>query len=268
MHAIARRGPQVAIGIGADAVRAAGCDGMEHLAPRQLCAIDIKDADVLRIGVEHPAGVGDIQAGFVGRKGQPVRTVKIAEHGIDPARGINPVDLTGQFLFGLEPFVIGGDPVMGVGEPDRAVRFDDNVVWRVQGFAVKAVGNHRDGSVEFCPGDAPCAMFAGQQPALTVARVPVGIVRRASESRQARARCPAQDAVVRNVGKQQTVGIAEPHRAFGPVKAGGELFDRGIAHDKGAKTRIGGFEEGHLVLLSGGRLSGALAAKTASAFIR
>ena len=140
---------------------------------------------------------------------------------------------------------------MGVGEPDRAVRFDHNIIGRVQGLAVKAVGNHRDGSVKFGPGYAACAMFAGQQPALTVAGVAVGIVRRAAEGRQPRAGRPAQDAVVRNVGKQQTVGIAEPDRAFGPVKAGGKLLDRGIAHDKGAKTRIGGFEEGHLVLLSG-----------------
>ena len=56
----------------------------------------------------------------------------------------------------------------------------------------------------------PLAWFDGWRKALTRADAVV----------------PAQDAVVRDVAEQQEAAVAEPHRAFGPVEAGGQPLDR------------------------------------------
>jgi hypothetical protein len=53
--------------------------------------------------------------------------------------------------------------------------------------------------------------------------------------------------VVGNIGEQQAIGIAEPDRAFYPVKAGCQLLDRGIAHHEAGEFRFQSLEETHLI---------------------
>ena len=62
-----------------------------------------------------------------------------------------------------------------------AVGCADDVVGRVEALAVEAVGQHGDAAVVLGARDAARQVLAGDQPALAVARVAVGVVRRLAE---------------------------------------------------------------------------------------
>src|SRR5207302_5081660 len=103
-----------------------------------------------------------------------------------------------------------------VAEPDRAVRLDDDVVGRRQLLALEAVRQHRDRPVIFGAGQPLRIHLAGDQPALAVPRVAVGVIGRLAEhADRAGLLLPFYDAVVRDVAPQEVAPIAEPHRAFG-----------------------------------------------------
>ena len=69
-----------------------------------------------------------------------------------------------------------------------AVALAHDVVGRVQLLAVVAVGQHGDVAVVLGARDAPRQVLAGDQPALPIARVAVGEVRRAAEQAPGAAR--------------------------------------------------------------------------------
>ena len=69
--------------------------------------------------------------------------------------------------------VVTVDAVGGIGEPDRAVRFDDHVVGRVQLLALIPVGEHADRSVMLDPATPASTMLAGDEPSLAVSRMAV-----------------------------------------------------------------------------------------------
>src|SRR5690348_17794654 len=72
-------------------------------------------------------------------------------------------------------------------------------------------------------------VLAGDQPALLVARVTVGVVRRLPEDADLSGfLLPFQDAVIRDIAPQKRAELAEPDRAFAPAAAGIKPFDRGI----------------------------------------
>src|SRR6266446_4937744 len=99
--------------------------------------------------------------------------------------------------------VIAEDAELRIGEPDRAVGFHHHVVWRVEPLALVAVADHRDRAVIFGAGDAPRVMLAGDEPALAVAGVAVGVVRwLAEDADRAGLLVPAHDPVVRDVAPQ------------------------------------------------------------------
>ena len=88
---------------------------------------------------------------------------------------------------------------------------------------------HGDGAVVFGARDAPGVVFAGEEPALAIASVAVGVVRRLAENAdRARLLVPAHDAVVGDVAPQQAAPVAEPDRAFAPAHAGGDPLDAGV----------------------------------------
>src|SRR5262249_60124048 len=101
----------------------------------------------------------------------------------------------------------------------------------IERLAVELVDQHRDGAVIFGAGDAARIVLAGDEAALAVAGVAVGVVRRFSEHADAAGLLlPAHDAVVGNVAPQQVAAVAEPHRPLAPAHAGGPPLDPGHTH--------------------------------------
>ena len=138
-------------------------------------------------------------------------------------RAVDPVDIGVDLGLGLVALVIAEQAEDRIGEPDRAVGFHHDVVRRVQPLAVEGIHQHRDRAVIFGAGHAAAAMLAGDQPALAVAGVAVGEIRRlAEDADRAGLLFPFDDAVVGNVAAQKIAPVAEPHRAFGPAQAGGQ----------------------------------------------
>src|SRR5439155_12990505 len=88
------------------------------------------------------------------------------------------VDVGGG-LFGLFllAFPLAVDAEQRIGEPDRIVGLDHDVVRRVQPLALELVGQHRDLAVLLGAGDAAGdRVLAGDEAALAVARVAVGVI--------------------------------------------------------------------------------------------
>ena len=113
---------------------------------------------------------------------------------------------------------------MGIGEPDRAVGSDRDVVGRIQPLSLEAVRNDAHRAVVLRSRHAPRAVLARNQATGPVAGKAVGKVRRLAINGQPGRRRPAVDPVVRNIRKQQAVGISEPNRTFGPVESRCEFF--------------------------------------------
>lgn len=104
--------------------------------------------------------VRDIKCSLIRRKAQPVRSPEPIGHDTDIARrGIEPIYMLRELWFGPKPLFIA---VNGIGEPDRAVRMDDDVVGGVEGPAVvvveqgggfvRAFGFHVDEAARFAEG--------------------------------------------------------------------------------------------------------------------
>ncbi len=126
---------------------------------------DVENADMARHVMFCGAGIGNIKLRLIGREGKAVRLDEILDDGVDrPACRIDPVDVARGLLgLGLVALVIRQDAVGRIGEPDPAVGVYDDVVRRVQPFALVAVGENGDGAVRLGAGDAAAAMFAGDQ---------------------------------------------------------------------------------------------------------
>ena len=175
------------------------------------------------------ARLHDVEARLVGREGEPVRAVDVAAHdGQAPARRIHAIDVGRQLRRGAMSLVEAEHAEGRVGEPDRPVRPAHDVVGRVERLAVVAVGDHRDRPVVFGARDPPRVVLAGEEPALPVARVAVGVVRRLAEhADRARLLLPLEDPVVGDVAPEEVAPVAEPGRSFRPAKAGSQPLDLG-----------------------------------------
>jgi hypothetical protein len=107
-------------------------------------------------------------------------------------------------------------------------------------------------------GDPAAAVLAGNQPALAVAGVTVGEVRRFSVDRDRAALfLPFQDAVVRDVAAQQIAPVAEPRRPFGPSQPGRQPLDRRQFQPVFFEARIHGMDR-RIGIIRGGTPAGAL----------
>src|ERR1700674_3257828 len=89
-----------------------------------------------------------------------------------PAIDVAAADLLGRAV----PLIVGVNAVGGVGEPDRVIRFHDEVVRRVEALAVPFVREDGDPAVDLGAGHAARQMLAGDEPALIVDAVAVRIV--------------------------------------------------------------------------------------------
>ena len=181
---------------------------------------------MLRLGV--PLPLDDVELLLVGREGEAVGVHEVGDDRGQLAVGADAVDVGGRLL-GLRarafPFAV--DAEHRVGEPDAVVGLDDDVVRRVQPLALEAVGQHRDLAVLLGPRHAARdRMLAGDEAALAVARVAVGVVRLGAEDGEAAVLLvELHDPVVRDVADQHVAALREVHRPFGPAHAGGDLLD-------------------------------------------
>src|SRR5215510_3907946 len=77
-------------------------------------------------------------------------------------------------------------------------------------------------------GDAPAAVLAGDEAALAVARVAVGVIGGLAEHADPPGLLvPAHDAVVGNIAPQEAARVAEIDRPLVEAAAGGDAFDAG-----------------------------------------
>ena len=272
MHAVAGAGPNPPLGVDAEAVEQTRRAFREHLAAgkRRAVGADLETADVARpVHLMRDAGVGDIEQALVRREGEAVRPHHVGDDGRDLARArIDAIDVAAADLRRLPvALVIGVDAIGGIGEPDRAVRLHDDVVGGVEPLALIAVGEHHDAAVPMGHGDAARQMLAGDQPALVVDGVAVGIVRALAEHRDLMAGLgEPHHAVVGDVGPDEVAPGGEPGRPLAPARARPQPLDAHMARVKlaeppvvGNKSRPFDFTVIHRVLPFWGGMLGALA---------
>ena len=117
-----------------------------------------------------------------------------------------------------------------VGEVERAVRPDPDIVRTVQRPALVPVEKHGDLAVR---GDGPeggLLVGAGDQIAAGVETHAVGAACRLQERDQRAAHGPLQDAVVRLIGEEE-VALRVTRRPLGEREAAGEFLQRGAWRD-------------------------------------
>ena len=211
--------PQIAVDIAAEAVgRAPRLGGDETAAVRELVVVDVVDAD----HSWDQARFDDIELLLVVREGKSVRAIDLAgHHRSPPGLRIEAVQVGRQFGGGHVALVVAQNAEGRIAEPDRVVGFDHDVVRRVERLAVELVHQHGDRAVVFGARHAPAVVLAGDESALAVARIAVGVVRRgAVHAGASRPLVPTHDAVVGNIAPEQAARVAEIDRPLAPAHAG------------------------------------------------
>ena len=135
--------------------------------------------------------------------------------------------------------VVRQDAVGRIGEPDRPVRADHDVVRAVQPLALVLVGDERQPAVVLGADDAAAAVLARDETALTVDGVAVGVVRRLTEDAdRAIALVEAHHPVVGDVREDEMPAGGEVGRPFGPAPAGPQAVNARRAVEAVAEPRI------------------------------
>src|SRR5271170_5517345 len=136
MDTVGRATPDVAVLVDAHAVAVARFNLVKNIAAgeRGLIGPDIEDANVLaRTVAGLVASLSYEEPALVGRKGEPIRSVEIVRHNPNVAAfGVEAVDCRRLFRGLPSAFIIVRYSVERVGEPDRAIRFHDDIVRCVQ----------------------------------------------------------------------------------------------------------------------------------------
>src|SRR5712671_6721822 len=167
--------PQIALDIAAETVRRpfAGIDENAPIGEPRAVLDHVENTDETR----PRTGFDNVELSLIGRKTKTVWPVDVA--GYDRGGGgpaVHSIDVGRQFRRRLLAFVITEDAEGRIGEPDRTVGFDDHVVRRVEPLAVEPVENDGDRAVILGAGDPPPLVLAGDEPALAVAAIAVGVV--------------------------------------------------------------------------------------------
>ncbi len=173
----------------------------------------------------HAARIDDVEDFFIGREGEAIGEEKIAGQKIDRAEiGTDAIDAVEVEIPWLRQI---GD-VPWIGEIDRAVGLDDDVVRLVERPALIVVGDHRKAAVFFLARDAAREAFAGDEPALGIARMAVGAVRLLAIDARPLAGRVFDQPVVADRAEEEEPAFLPPHGAFGisaAAETGGELRD-------------------------------------------
>src|SRR5271166_4746067 len=117
-----------------------------------------------------------------------------------------------------------------VAEPDRTVGLDDDIIRPGELLAVEPLGEHGNRAVIFGACQALGIHLAGDEPALAVAGIAVGVMRRPAEYiDRASLLLPFHDSVIGDVAPQQKPAITEPHRPLGKATTADDTLDSGVA---------------------------------------
>src|SRR5438067_6016482 len=138
------------------------------------------DADVFGgFRVVSGAGIADVELLVIRRKAQSVWLEQFVGDLVHLAGlAVDAVDSFFHFeRHYASAFVDSGDAVTGIGEPDTAIGMHDDVVRRVETFALELVGYYSHRAVVLIAGYAPRAMLAGELAAFVVESVAVAVVR-------------------------------------------------------------------------------------------
>ncbi len=162
---------------------------------------------------------------LVGREGEAVRVDEVVADDRQLAgRPVEPEDeAAAQLRVGLVALAVVEDAVRRIGEPDRAVGRDDDVVRRVEPLALVPVDDRRPRPVALVARDAarcrarrrgPCrrGRACGRSRSRTAGRARVGAV----------GRRPAAHDVAPDVAPDDGVLVGDVDRALGPGRAVGE----------------------------------------------
>ena len=139
-----------------------------------------------------------------------------------PDLSVHAVDEAAVLLgVGLVALRVVEDPVRRIGEPDRAVGGDDDVVRRVEPPGPEPVDHRRARAVAFVARDPAPAVLAGEDRAVVVERVAVGEVRRLEQDLIAVGIGPAADGVAPDVAPEDGVLVGDVDGSLGPDGAVG-----------------------------------------------
>ncbi len=156
------------------------------------------------------ARVVDIEQPLVGRERDPVRLDEcLGQEALGAEIGSDAVD-AGILQIPL----LGHDAGTRIGEIDRAIRLDHDVVRPIEPPALEAVGNHGEAAVELAARDAAGVVLAGHEPALQVAREAVGAIGRLEIDGNAFTWREFQSAAAVDVVEQQVAALLPPQRSF------------------------------------------------------
>ena len=246
MDAVASRTPNASFTIQSEAIEQAFRTFSKYLsAAKSVVVSDNVSPNVPgAVRIVRDPRISDIQQAFIRRKRQTVWFDVVVRHDADVARRVNSVDMAcSDFALRTVPFVVYQNSVTWVGKPNRSIRFNHDVVWRVQLFAIEGVRDNRDGSVMFRTCDAACQMFAGYKPPLPIDRMAIGIVGRLPK-RGYGAICLIipHDAVVRDIRPKQVSTRGKPHRSLGPTRPCPKPLDPGVTDQTCSELGLDDFE--------------------------
>lgn len=201
--------------------------------------------------VEHP----DVQAGriideepaFIERKAETIGLVKVIDQQRQgPRIRVEAVHALEIKLARAIKAHAGVDAAVGrVAEINRAIRFHDHIVGAVQLLALEVRGqDFVAAAVQIRATEAAAGVLAGEDAALMVVGIAVGLAARLPKLNQALFLAPAVHCVGGDVGKGEMALKRMPDRAFRKLEAGGELFEFSIRWDEVQKAGVTNFE-GH-----------------------
>ena len=243
-HAIAGRGPDIALPVDTEPVIDAGLQCCEHAleADRALVRLHRIGHDLARmVRLVRDAGVGHVEQALIRRESEAVRPHHVGDDRRHlPRHRLDAVDVRGTDL-GLRrmTLVMAVDAVGRIGEPDAAVPLLHDIVGRVEALALETIGQRRPGSVMLKPRDAAATMLAGDHAAEVVQRMAVVVAARVFEDADGAIRfVKAHDTVAGDVRPEETLGGGHIDGAFGPAQASVKLLQLRVGDDQPVEARI------------------------------
>src|SRR4051794_23975509 len=211
---------------------------------------DREAADVTTVGVVDPERL------LVLGEAQAVRLLEVVDEQLQLAVGGDAVDaLEVELLLTLDSEA-GPAPVGRIGEDDRAVRGDDDIVGAVELLALPVRGDHGARAVGLDADQAARGVLADQQAALEIPAQPVALVGRVRDNLHAARGRPAPAGVARHVGEQERASVAvRPQRPLGERESGPDALELRIRRHKLEQSGRVDFDDTHG--LGSFRLSGA-----------
>ena len=168
LGAIAGAGPQVSFHIAPHAVWPALVEGGEYVSTAE-CPIGM---DIEHANVFGRTGIGYVELGFVRRKAQAVGLNKIIDH----HRNVRGKWIVAENVILFQfPRPIA-ESVIGIGEPNGSVAFDDDIIRRVEFLSMVIVQQCNDQTVPLLQGYLTAPVFGGYDSALQVQIVSVRLL--------------------------------------------------------------------------------------------